>query len=144
MKFTEKYVNIWAALWQNLGFLILYIAYNSGANVQAKMMEQLGFGKLGFYNLACVQLTIVVGTMFSTTIISKLGIRVAHAGGAIGITIWTLSSLVPAMKKNEPDPYKREHDWIYSDVFVYSVMLAASCICGFFCGILWTVQGIYS
>jgi hypothetical protein len=78
--------NFWFAFQQYLGFLILFISYNSSENLQSRIMSELGFGNLGFYNLACVQIAQVMGTLISTTVIGKVGIRVSHVLGALGIS----------------------------------------------------------
>ena len=70
----------------SLGFLILFIAFNSTQNLQAKLMNDNGFGHLGNYNLACVSVMCIFGSFMSTTIIKKLGVKWALVLGAIGDT----------------------------------------------------------
>ncbi len=51
MKKRVRYQNLWHVTQIALGFLFLYCAFNSSQNIQSLIMEQDGFGKLGFYSL---------------------------------------------------------------------------------------------
>ena len=61
-------------------------------------MEQSGFGKLGFYNLALVSIFCAIGSLFSTSITSKIGVNVSLFLGAIFDGAWILCSLLPTMR----------------------------------------------
>lgn len=107
-------------------------------------MNQNGFGSLGNYNLAFLSIFCVAGGFLSTTLIKKFGINVCLIIGALGIAQWILCSVLPALKNNEPDIDKRNSYIMYSDGFIYSILIFSSCICGFTTGVLWTAQGVYT
>lgn len=117
---------------------MLFIAQASALNLQAKVMNQNGFGALGNYNLAAVSIFCVFGGFLSTTFIKKFGINISLVISALGIAQWILCSVLPALKNKESDQYKKDHDVVYSDGFIYSILIISSCICGFTTGILWT------
>eukprot|EP00347_Sterkiella_histriomuscorum_P022843 403336943 len=141
---VTKYTNFWKAQQLALGFLVLFIAQASALNLQAKVMNQNGFGPLGNYNLAALSIFCVVGGFLSTTIIKKFGINISLVISAIGIAQWILCSVLPALKNNESDPQKKANYIIYQDGFIYSILIISSCICGFTTGVLWTAQGVYT
>ncbi|CDW80279.1 major facilitator superfamily protein [Stylonychia lemnae] len=140
----SKYENIWKAQQLALGFLVLFIAQSSALNLQSKVMNQNGFGPLGNYNLAVLSIFCVLGGFLSTTMIKRLGINITLVIGTIGIAQWILCSVLPALKNNEPDKHKRDTYVIYSDAFIYSIMIISSCICGMATGFVWTAQGVYT
>jgi MFS family permease len=107
-------------------------------------MNDLGFGDLGFYNLSVLYLFLIFGTLFSTSVITRVGYRISFAIGSLGIALWIVTSVFPALKNYETDPYKRDNTLIYKDAFIYPVMIIASAACGLSSGVLWTVQGIYT
>lgn len=106
-------------------------------------MDKAGFGKLGFYNLALVSIFCALGGLFSTSITSKIGNNVSLFLGAIFDAAWILTSLLPTLKSEETDLHAKDTYIIYSDGFIYTVMLLSSCVCGFTTGLLWTSQGVY-
>ena len=106
-------------------------------------MSELGFGNLGFYNLAAMQFSTMVASLFATVIIQKLGFRISHSIGSIGITLWILSSALAASRKQQDDPNIGDHSFIYSDGFIYFVNILTSIICGISGAILWISYGVY-
>jgi len=117
------------------------VAYNSAINLQSTVMERAGFGKLGFYNLALISIFCGVGALFSTSITNRIGVNMSLFIGAAVDAAWILTSLLPTLRNKmgqDADQYL-----VYSTGFIYTVMLLASCICGFTTGLLWTSQGVY-
>jgi hypothetical protein len=95
----KDYTNIGNVLQCGFGFLVLFIAYNSAINLQATVMEQVGFGQLGFYNLALVSLVCAFSSPASSFIIKKVGgVSRALVLGALGNALFILSSVLPALK----------------------------------------------
>ncbi len=101
-------------------------------------MDGAGFGKLGFYNLSLVSIFCALGGLLSTSVTSKIGINFSLFLGAIMNAAWIATSILPTLKSEETDPDVRDNYIIYSQGFVYSIMLLASCIAGFTTGLLWT------
>ena len=51
----------------------MYIAFNSASNLTSQIMNDDGFGQMGFYILAVLYLFMGIGSILSTAIIKKLG-----------------------------------------------------------------------
>lgn len=122
---------------------MLFIAQASAINLQARVMNSNGFNSLGNYNLAALSIFCVFGGFLSTSFIKKLGINISLVISVLGIAQWILCSVLPALR-SAADPYDRDHNVLYSEGFIYPVMIISSCVCGFATGILWTAQGVYT
>ncbi len=96
----RDYTNISNVFQCGFGFLVLFIAYNSAINLQATVMEQSGFGQLGFYNLALISIVCAFSCPASSFIIKKVGgVPQALVIGALGNGLFILASVLPALKK---------------------------------------------
>ena len=81
------------------GILLMYIAFNSASNIQAVLMEEDGFGRLGFYILALLYLFMGIGSVISTAMINKWGYKVCLFIGGIGNVQWILSTIIAPEEK---------------------------------------------
>lgn len=137
MRKRENLVNVFQC---GIGFLILFIAYNSAINLQATVMQQSGFGQLGFYSLALVSLMCGFSSLSASFIIKKVGgVSRSLLIGALASAVFILVSVLPALKKQQG-----ESDSIFlSNGFIYASMVISAIICGFGQAILWTSQGLY-
>jgi hypothetical protein len=54
----------------SVGFLLLFIAFNSAANLASKAMSDDGFDSLGFYSNACLYFVFAICSFFSTAIVN--------------------------------------------------------------------------
>ncbi len=133
--------NIGKVIQIGLGFLILFIGYNSAVNLQSTVMEDCGFGSLGFYNLALISLTSGIFCPFSTYFIKKWGVNKCLVIASItnGLFI-TSSALAPLKKLHQQD---NVHMFYYKEWFVYSMIIASALCAGFGQSIIWTAEGIY-
>jgi endo-1,4-beta-mannosidase len=66
-------------------------------------MEEDGFGKLGFYSLAVLYAFVGIGSMVSTAVMNKIGVKLSMVLGGMGSMLWVFSSIVAALKREEPD-----------------------------------------
>ena len=96
-------------------------------------MNEDGFGKLGFYNLALISITCGIGCLTSTTLLMKLGWKACLIIGAVCNALWVFASVVVAMKKYDPN----SESYFYSKEFVYPLLIIASILSGFCNAILW-------
>jgi hypothetical protein len=87
----------------SIGFQLLFVAFNSGQNLQSSIMTTDGFGSLGYYSLAVIYFSIGVGCFFSTSIINKLGVTLSLFIGGMGATVWVFSAIVAALKNINPE-----------------------------------------
>jgi hypothetical protein len=62
------------------------------------MMENDGYGKLGFFSNASIALGVVVGSIISTIFMDKLGTIDAMGLGALACTPYCFSLILPAYK----------------------------------------------
>jgi len=124
----KDYTNLGNVFQCGFGFLILFIAYNSAINLQATVMQQSGFGQLGFYNLALVSVVCGIACPSASYLIEKLGgVSRSLVVGAIGNALFIAASVLPALKKQNPE----SPSILLTEGFIYLTMI----ICGIICGI---------
>lgn len=80
----SKHKNLSQLTQISLGILMLYIAFNSAANLQSLIMSDDGFGQLGFYILALLYFFMGIGSLISTAVINKFGTKVCLIIGGVG------------------------------------------------------------
>jgi hypothetical protein len=81
----------------SLGFLTTYTAFGVCQNFASKVLEDDGFGNLGFINLAALYLVFACCSFFSTAIVNKINnIKVSLSLGALGYAFWIISFLLPS------------------------------------------------
>jgi DMSO/TMAO reductase YedYZ heme-binding membrane subunit len=81
----------------SLGFLILFTAFNTCQNFATKVLEDDGFGNLGFANLAVLYLVFAFSSFFASAVVSKVNrINVALSLGAFCYTFWIVCFLLPS------------------------------------------------
>ena len=97
---SPYFTNLWQVTQIATSILILYIAFNSSANIQSSLMSNDGFDQLGFYLLAILYFFMGVGSLTSTAINNKYGTRACLIIGGCGNVIWILSSIL-ASKYND-------------------------------------------
>ena len=98
-----KYLNFDRLTLISLGFLLLFIAFNSAANLSAKAMKDDGFDNLGFYSMAVLYFVFAFSSFFSTAIVNKIGTKTALVGGALCYFCWVFCFLCPAFYSEFPD-----------------------------------------
>ena len=94
-----NYANLGLVVQCGLGFLVLFSAYNSACNLQATVMDQSGFGQLGFYNLALVSIVMAALTPALPFMLERIGGPArGMAIGAVCSTLFILSSVLPVYR----------------------------------------------
>ena len=123
----------------SLGFLFLYIAFNSSQNIQSLILDEDGFGKLGFYSLGVMAVFQGLGSLMSTGIVNKVGVKWSMLIGAFLNSTWVMQSIIPALKHENPTSTL----FIYSAPFYYTLNILISAVSGFFGSLLWVAEGKY-
>jgi hypothetical protein len=80
----------------SIGFLLLFLSFNSAANMSPKAMADDDMGNLGFYSMACMYLVYAILSFISTPLVNKLGIRASLVIGSLSYFFWVLCFLFPA------------------------------------------------
>jgi MFS family permease len=123
------------------GFLFLFIAFNSAANLSGQALKNDGFESLGFYTMATLYLVFAFCSFFSSAFVNKVGAKLSLFIGGLCYAFWILCFLPPAMypdHKADPNP-----SFLYNKNFIYFLSLFSAAINGFGAGILWVAQGNY-
>jgi hypothetical protein len=58
-----------------------------------------GLGKLGYYSLAALYGACGLGSLISTALVNKIGIKLSLFFGGITVAIWVFSTIFPALKE---------------------------------------------
>ena len=77
-------------------------------------MKDLGFGSLGFVNIAVVYLSFALTSLLASSINRKLGTRLTLLLSALTYAIWIAGFLLPAKRFED----KIEGSALYSDGFI--------------------------
>jgi MFS family permease len=134
-----KYLNLDRVTIIAGGFLLLFIAFNSAANLSAKAMKDDDLGSLGFYSMAVLYFVFAFCSFFSTAIVNKLGTKMSLVCGALCYFFWVFCFLCPAFYADN----KNSSLFLLNKGFIYFIVLFSSAVNGFGAGILWVAQGKY-
>ncbi len=130
---SQKYRNLDRVTIISVGFLLLFIAFNSAANLSAQVLENDGFAGLGFYTMATLYFVFAFASFFSTTIVNKIGVKISLIIGSFCYFLWVFCFLAPAFKDEN-----RESDlFLFNKGFITFLSIFTAAINGFGAGILW-------
>jgi hypothetical protein len=93
-----KYLNIDKVTQLSIGILFMYMAFNSSSNIQSEIMEEDGFGPIGFYILGVLYFFMGMGAIMSSAIKKKFGTKFCLVLGGVGNCVWILSSILASEK----------------------------------------------
>ena len=127
------YLNIDRITIISVGFLLLFIAFNSAQNLSSKALELDGYDKLGFYTLGTLYFFFAFCSFFSTAIVNKIGVKASLFIGALCYSFWVLCFLPPAFYVDHKD----SDLFLFKEGFIYFLLLFSAAINGFGAGILW-------
>jgi hypothetical protein len=107
---------------------------NSVSNIQSQALEESGYAKLGFFELAMFYAMYGVGSLFATPVLRRIGPQMCMVLGSVLDGVWIITSLVPVMKLKHdmvPDKDDNFHEPFYfSDFFVYFIVMLTSILGG--------------
>jgi hypothetical protein len=123
----------------SVGFLLLFIAFNSAANLSAEAMKADDLDGLGFYTMATLYFVFAFSSFFSTGIVNKMGTKTSLVVGALCYFFWVLCFLCPAYYAQNKDSTL----FLLNRNFIYFISLFSAGVNGFGAGILWVANGFY-
>jgi hypothetical protein len=98
----------------SLGFLFLFIAFNSAANISGQALKNNGFDGLGFYTMATLYLVFSFCSFFSPFFVNKLGNKTSLFLSGLCYSFWILCFLPAAFY---PD-HKESPSFIFNRTFI--------------------------
>ncbi len=113
--------------------MMLFIAFNSAANLSAQTMKNNGFGGLGFYTMAMLYFVFSFCSFFSTAFVNKLGLKLSLFIGGLCYTFWVFCFLAPAFYMDNKD----STSFLFNRTFINFISLFSAAVNGFGAGILW-------
>jgi hypothetical protein len=90
----DDYKNLGRATLCSLTFFGLFVSFNSASNVETLLIEEDGFGKLGFIALSLYYLSVAFSSLFATNILKRFGEIKCMAIGSLFNTPWILSFIL--------------------------------------------------
>ena len=96
----------------SLGCFVLFTACNTTQNLLSKVLDDDGFGKLGYYSLALFYFFFGVTSLLAGPTIKAIGNRWALTVGALTYTIYTAIQIMP-VEKSEHGVFKNDYNLIY-------------------------------
>lgn len=118
----KDYINMTRASLCCFGFLCLYIALYSAQNIQSLILDDDGYGKLGFYSNAVSYVAQAIGSIGAMAVMEKYGDRKSMSWGSILCVPFIICLLSPALKND----YKDSNSFFFSTGFVYTIILIFS------------------
>lgn len=97
------------------------------------MLEDDGYGKLGFYSNAAIYLGLAVGSIISTAVLNKIGDIWSMALGGFMCVPFMSSFILASIKSENPDL----DNFCFKPGFVYTFMITLSFVNGLGEAIMW-------
>jgi hypothetical protein len=107
------------------------MAFNSANNIESQILEEDGFGPVGFIILAVLYFFMGIGSLISTAVINKCGTKICLCIGGIGCIIQILTTILPGLKSHDENFFMSHND-------IVACLFVAATINGLCDGILWT------
>ena len=123
------------------GFLLLFCVYNTAQNLASEVLDDLGFGNLGFFSLAVLYFSFAFSCFVATPIVNKCGERFSMTVGALCYTMYLACFILASAPGQFPEAAK--NSGFLSDGFIAFFILFSAAVCGFGASILWVAQGRY-
>ena len=125
----------------SIGFQLLFCVFSTSQNLASQVLDNLGFGNMGFYSLGVLYFTFSFCCFIATPIVNKCGERFAMTMGALCYTTYTASFILASAPGKYPD--QADSLWLFNRNLIKAVILIAAAINGFGASILWVAQGKY-
>ena len=120
----------------SVGFLLLFCVFFTAQSLAGNVLDNLGFGNLGFYSLAILYLVYAFASLFATPIVIKLGEPLSLTFGSLCYSTYIASFILASASIKYPEIN------LYNSI-IEKVIYIASAINGFGAAILWVAQGRY-
>lgn len=132
--------NLCKLLILSVGFALLFSVFNTAQNLASQVLDDLGFGNLGFYSLGTLYFTFSLSSFLATPIVNNCGERISMTVGAMCYTLYTASFILASTPLKYPDVADA---WIFQKGAIYAIILVSAIANGFGASILWVAQGRY-
>lgn len=124
---SVKYVNFRHLVLVSVGFLGLYMSLYTAQNLSSTLFSKDSYTHLGFYSNAMIYFGQGLGSFLAVFTIDKYSDTKTMAFGALVCIPFVLSLFIPAFNEN---PQSHKKSWIFSEGFVYTLILATSLLNG--------------
>ena len=98
----KNYVNLNKALYVSVMTMVLFMAFGADQSLESILMRSNGYKNLGFTILALLNLFMAIFSVVSHAIIKKLGQKNCLIIGAITVSLFCVSQILPAWKDEYP------------------------------------------
>ena len=133
--------NLFKLIILSVGFLLLFSCFITAQNLSADVLEDLGFGDLGFYTLGVLYFSFAFSCFIATPIVNKIGDRASMFLGSIPYFLYVFSFVMASASIKYPD---KVDDYFFLDKgFIEAFLYIASVLNGFGASILWVGHGRY-
>ena len=82
----------------SIGFLLMYTSFNTSQSLAAQVLQDNDFCNLGFYSLGVLYFVNGISALFSLPVVKKLGSRYSLVIGALCITTYVATFILPAYR----------------------------------------------
>ena len=123
----------------NVGFLLLWAAFNTSQCLSGEVLRANDFGNLGFYSLSVQYFFCVFGCFLATPMVTKTGFRVSLFVGSITYSMQVATYILPAYRSENLD----SEAWYLQKGFISGVILLVAAINGIGSVTLWIACGTY-
>lgn len=120
----------------SVGFLLLGCVFFTAQSLAAKVLNNLGFGYLGYFSLTVLYLVYAFSSLIATPIVIKCGERLSLTLGSLCHAVYIGSFMLASASIKYPQANVDKST-------IEAVIYLASVICGFGASILWVGQGRY-
>lgn len=119
----------------SFGFQFLFCVFNTAQNLASQVLDDLGFGNMGFVSLGVLYFAFSFSCFVATPIVNKCGERFAMTMGALCYTLYTGSFILASAPGQYPD--QADSLWLFDKTLIKVVILVTAAINGFGASILW-------
>ena len=123
-----------------VGFQLLYTVFKTAHNLAPQVLDDLGFGNMGFYSLAVVYMMFSLGSLIAASIVNMLGERFSIVSGSITYALYNGSFILASAPSQFPE---KADSWYMQENFITFVILFCSATCGLGASVIWVSQGRY-
>ena len=125
----------------SFGFQLPFCVFNTAQNLASQVLDDLGFGSMGFYSLGVLYFAFSFSCFVATPIVNKCGERFAMTIGALCYTLYTGCFILASAPQKFPD--QADSLWVFNEGLIRAIILITAAINGFGASILWVAQGRY-
>lgn len=136
---SGKFQNLDRVLLLTFAFFIMFTSFMTCQSITPKIMKELGYGNIGFINLAIIYGSFCLFSLLSVYINRKLGHRMTLFLSSSLYAIWAFVFMLPAYKyQNKANLTQEQKDsfWL-SDDFIIACSLISAFLLGLGAGPLW-------